>query len=110
MKYEVRLTQAAQADLGDIFRYIAISLQSPQTASEQLDRLESAVKSLDEMPERCRLYDRQPWNSRNVRIMPVDHYVVFYVPNHDDATVTVLRILCGGRDMAEQLLWPQAQI
>lgn len=108
MKHEVRLTQTAQADLGDIFRYIAFDLQSPQTASEQLDRLENAVESLDEMPERYRLYDQQPWSSHNVRIMPVDHYLVFYVPNHDDATVTVLRVLYGGRDIAGQLLWPQA--
>lgn len=35
--------------------------------------------------------------------MPVDNYLVFYVPSHDDLTVTVIRIMYGGRDIDKQL-------
>ena len=38
-----------------------------------------------------------------MRILPVDNYLVFYVPAHDDLTVTVMRILYGGRDIDRQL-------
>ena len=38
-----------------------------------------------------------------MRVMPVDNYLVFYVPTHDDTTVTVTRILYGGRDIDRQL-------
>lgn len=55
------------------------------------------------MPERYRVYDRKNWRERNMRVMPVDNYLVFYVPVHDDTMVTVTRILYGGRDIDRQL-------
>ena len=79
MSYEVTLTPEAKHDLREIYRYIAV------------------------MPERFRVYDREPWSSRNLRVMPVDNYVVFYIPDHQVKTVTVLRVMYGGRDIAAQL-------
>lgn len=103
MKYSIVLTETAQADLSAIFRYIAVDLQSAQNANAQLSRIEKAIASLDQMPERYRVYDRKNWRERNMRVMPVDNYLVFYVPAHDDSTVTVMRILYGGRDIDRQL-------
>lgn len=103
MKYSVVLTEDAQSDLSAIFRYIAVELQSVQNASAQLSRLEKAIASLDQMPERYRVYDKKNLRERNLRIMPVDNYLVFYVPSHDDLTVTVIRIMYGGRDIGRQL-------
>ena len=103
MTYQVMLTPQAQSDLREIFKYIAVDLQSVQNASGQLDRLEKAIASLDQMPERYRVYDKPKWRERNLRIMPVDNYLVFYIPNHSNETVTVIRIMYGGRDIDRQL-------
>lgn len=103
MSYQVALTLQAQADLREIFRYIAVDLQSPQNAMGQLARLEQAITSLDRMPERFRLYNNPKWRERNLCIMPVDHYLVFYIPDHDRATVTILRVMYGGRDVESHL-------
>ena len=103
MSYEVTLTPEAKRDLREIYRYIAVDLQSEQNANGQLDRLEENILKLDEMPERFRVYDREPWRSRNLRVMPVDNYLVFYIPDHQVKTVTVLRIMYGGRDIDAQL-------
>ena len=78
-------------------------LQSVQNATGQLDRLEENVLSLAKMPKRFRVYDREPWRSRNLRVMPVDNYLVFYIPNHQEKLVTVIRIMYGGRDVDAQL-------
>lgn len=40
---------------------------------------------------------------RNMRIMPVRNYLVFYVLTHNDLIVTVMRIMYGGRDIDRQL-------
>lgn len=103
MSYEVRLTPEAKADLRGIFEYIAYNLQSVQNAVGQLDRLEQGIKSLDQMPERFRIYEKEPWRSRNLRIMPIDNYIVFYIPNHEKNIVTVIRVIYGGRDIDSQL-------
>ena len=103
MKYSIVLTETAQADLSAIFRYIAVDLQSVQNANAQLSRIEKAIASLNQMPERYRVYDRKNWRECNLRIMPVDNYLVFYVPTQEDTTVTVMRIMYGGRDIDRQL-------
>ena len=104
MNYSIVLTETAQADLSAIFRYIAVDLQSVQNANSQLSRIEKAITSLDQMPERYRVYDRKNWRERNIRVMPVDNYLVFfYVPTHDDLTVTVMRIMYGSRNIDRQL-------
>lgn len=103
MSYVIRMTPQAQNDLRGIFEYIAFALQSPQNATGQLDRLEGSIDSLEQMPERFRVYDKEPWRSRNLRIMPVDHYLVFYIPNREEETVTVIRVMYGGRDIDRQL-------
>lgn len=103
MTYEVRLTPEVKSDLRSIFEYIAFDLQSVQNAAGQLDRLERGIASLDQMPERFPAYEKEPWKSRNLRRMPVDHYLVYYIPDHKSKTVTVLRVMYSGRDTDRQL-------
>jgi plasmid stabilization system protein ParE len=99
MKYEVVLSKRSFADLSEIFDYIAYNLQSKENAAAQLSRLEDEIASLDRMPERYRFYDREPWRSRKVHILPVDNYCVLYTPNREQKTVTVLRVVYGGRNL-----------
>ena len=103
MIYEVEVSQQADSDLSGIFEYIAFELQSPQNASGQLDRLEEQILSLDTMPERYRKYEKEPWKSRGLRVLPVDNYVVLYIPDSDKKVVTILRVMYVGRDIYNQL-------
>ena len=34
--------------------------------------------------------------------MPVDNFIVFYIPKIEDKTVTVIRVLYGGMDIDKQ--------
>lgn len=103
MIYEISMTPQAKDDLRGIYEYIAVDLQSPQNAAGQLDRLEESIDSLDKMPERFRVYEKEPWRSRNLRIMPMDNFLFFYIPDNEDNVVTVIRVLYGGRDVDRQL-------
>ena len=103
MIYEVELSEQADSDLREIFEYIAFELQSPENASGQLDRLEEQILSLDTMPERYRKYEKEPWKSRELRVLPVDNYVVLYIPDSDKKVVTILRVMYVGRDIDNQL-------
>ena len=103
MIYEVEVSQQADSDLRGIFEYIAFELQSPKNASRQLDRLEGQILSLNMMPERYRRYEKEPWKSRELHILPVDNYVILYIPNSDKKIVTILRVMYAGRDIDNQL-------
>ena len=103
MIYEVEVSEQADSDLREIFEYIAFELQSPQNASGQLDRLEEQILSLDTMPERYRKYEKEPWKSRGLRVLPVDNYVVLYILDSDKKVVIILRVMYAGRDIYNQL-------
>jgi toxin ParE1/3/4 len=103
MIYSITLTERADSDLRGIYEYIAFSLLEPEYAAGQLDRLEENILRLAKMPERFKLYEKEPWHSRGLRQMPVDNFIVLYIPKEEAGTVTVIRVMYGGRDIDVQL-------
>lgn len=103
MIYEVTTTDQADADLRGIYEYIAFELFSPDNATGQIDRLEEHIIGLEGFPEKFRPYEKEPWYSRGLRVMPVDNYLVFYIPDKDAGIVTVIRVIYAGRDVDSQL-------
>ena len=103
MTYRVELSAQTKEDLREIYEYIAFELRAIDSAEALFRHLEEHIYALEEMPERYRLYEGEPWRTRGLHIMPVDHYLVFYIPKHESCIVTVIRILYGGWDTAAQL-------
>ena len=103
MVYSVKITNQAGEDLKTIYEYIAFALNSAENAEAQLSRLEKNILKLNEMPYRFKLYEKEPWKTRGLRTMPVDNYLVFYLPNDDTRTVTIIRVMYGGRNTDKQL-------
>ena len=57
MKYKVMYTARAKKDLQNIFRYILEELLAPENATGQTERIMTAIRKLDTMPNRNRLYE-----------------------------------------------------
>ena len=102
-EWKVVYLEQAEKDLHSIHYYIAKDLLSPENADGQVRRIRDAVSKLDHMPYRFHLFQREPWKSRGMRMMPVDRYVVFYMPIEDKGIVAIFRILYGGMDAARHL-------
>lgn len=45
------------------------------------------------------LVDWEPWHSMKMHRVIVDNYIVFYHVNNCEATVDIVRIFYGGRDI-----------
>ena len=101
MKYKVNYTASAKRDIRGIYEYVAYQLIEPDTAADLVRRIQSAVLKLDENPERYKVYDEDPWRTKELRHFPVDNYEVFYVVNAD--SVNIVRIMYGGMDINKQL-------
>lgn len=104
MIYQVNTTEQADADLRGVYEHIAFELLSPDNAAGQLDRLEEHIIGLENFPEKFKSYEKEPWHSRGLRVMPVDNYLVFYIPDKEIRTVTVIRVMYTGRDVDDQLI------
>ena len=103
MIWDVNYTNDAQQDLQDIYDYISLILLEPGIAAKQTDRIMDAADSLNHMPFRYRLYEYDPWRSKGLRILPVDNYLIFYLPDKSKNTVTIIRIMYGSRDVDKHL-------
>ena len=62
-----------------------------------------AILSLDELPERYRRYETEPWHSLGMRVLPIDNFVVLYIPDLEEKIVRIVTVMYGGRDISEQL-------
>lgn len=103
MSWRIFYTKKAKQDLRDIYEYIAYELLVPETASEQTRRIMKEIKTLDEITRRYPLYEEEPWYSEGIRLFPVGNYLVFYQPIESQNTVSIVRIMYGGRDIKKHL-------
>ncbi len=87
----------------EIYDYIASTLLVPDTARSLTDKIMTDIRSLEKIPERNPLYKDNPWYSQGVRFMPVKNYLVFYTVTNETETVSIARIMYGGRDISKQL-------
>lgn len=102
-KWKVVYTEKAEQDLIGIKRYISLALLEPIIAKNQTNRIMDAADSLEELPFRYMLYDKEPWKSKGLREMPVDNFIVFYLPVESKQTVVIIRIMYGGQDIVAEL-------
>ena len=103
MSYTVDLSIEAKEDLRKIYSYIAFKLMAPASASNQIKRIKKNVLGLDFMPTMFKIYEKEPWHSRGMRIMPVDNYVVFYFIDEENKKVNIARIIYGAMDLDKQI-------
>ena len=103
MSCTVEYTRAAREDLRNIYEYIAYDLLAPEAAAGQVRRIMRNINALNELPARYSLYKEEPWHSKGLRFFPVDNYLIFYFHREALNTVTIVRIMYGGRDIKNQL-------
>lgn len=77
-KYTVKLYDRAYRDLDGIYTYIAEKLMEPDTALNMVERLENAILSLEELPERGALRRVGAYANGYYRQLFVKNYVVIY--------------------------------
>lgn len=101
MKYEVKITDEALADMEKIYKYIANELLTPENAMGQYNRIAEAILTLDSFPEKYSLFETEPEHSWGMRRMVVDNYLVCYIV--DPSVVTVTDVLYGASNVHVRL-------
>ena len=98
-KWKVVILPDAESDIEMIYLYIAAALTEPVTAGRLVLRIKKAIRGLSTMPERHRLYDKEPWHSKGLRWFPVGNYIIFYHTASETDTVFIDGVVYGGSDI-----------
>ena len=77
-KYVVKLYARAYRNLEDIYTYIAKNLLEPDTALNMADELETAIFSLEQLPERGAIRRVGVYANGDYRQLFVKNYVIIY--------------------------------
>ncbi|MBF0980371.1 MAG: type II toxin-antitoxin system RelE/ParE family toxin [Clostridiales bacterium] len=103
MKYKIIFSYNAKKDLICIMRYIREELFAPGSAEKLSNKILASIKTLDEMPMRCRLCEQENWKLLGLRFLSVDNYLVFYVPDEEHKLVKIYRIIYGKVNIENEL-------
>ena len=103
MTYQIEISKQANQDLRDIYEYIAFTLLSPENAKKLLNTLQKKIQSLENFPKRFKLYYDELWHDQELRVMPVNNFLVFYISNHQKQLITILRIMYHSRNIPTEL-------
>jgi len=98
LKYNLVIAEAAEADLDEIADYISDELKEPTTALKQLTRIQEAMATLEELPERHSFVQDKYLAAKGIRKLPIDNYLIFYTVNKITNTVNIVRVLHGRRN------------
>lgn len=95
MNWRITKSNAAKADLIDIWLYIAA--ENPDAADRQINRIENAVGKLSSFP---RLGRARHDVGAGIRGLIVNRYLVLYRIQESAKQVELLRVIDGRRDLA----------
>lgn len=98
ISYNVIITDKATKDIKEIAKYISQDLFNPMAALQLVERLESSIASLSQMPTRHKLVKDEDLARKHIRKIFVDNYIVFYCVNEEEHIVEVIRVLFNKRN------------
>jgi toxin ParE1/3/4 len=90
---QLLITPIAEQDLAEIWVYIAED--SPTAATAFIEKIQAKFIPLLEFPDMGAPRDQIV---QGLRAAPYKNYVIYYM--HDDAAVTIIRVVHGARDVS----------
>ena len=102
-KFKYQFTQRADADLDDIVGYMTVELSDSKAASDFVDKLQQAIEETRLFPKGGFPVDNEYLPNTEIRKKKVDSYVMYYLPDFEEKTIYILRIVYGKRNMDEIL-------
>lgn len=103
MIYSISYTPPATRDIRCILDYISYAIFEPQAALSVVNAITARISKLETMPVRYPVYRDWPVKTEKIRYFTVKNYVVFYSCNEKNLTVSIVRVIYGGRDIAAEL-------
>lgn len=91
-EFTYHLTDIAQEDFDNLIGYMVEKLCNPEAAIAFADDIESALENLCSFPLKGLLVDNPYLPVKNVRMLVVRQYNIYYLSNEEEKIITVIRI------------------
>lgn len=98
MKYKIIRTDKADEQLREIIFYIADDSGSIDVALSYLDKIEAAIRRLEEFPMSGSIPRYSILRKQSYRVLIIERHLVFYKVNEDEKIVTIYAIVDSRRE------------
>lgn len=98
MKYNIVRTDKADEQLRDIIFYIADDSGSIDIALNYLNKIEKAIKRLEDFPLSGSIPRYSILRKQGYRVLVVERHLVFYKVNSNESLVIIYAILDGRQE------------
>lgn len=98
MKYRIIRTDKADEQLRNIIFYIADDSGNVDVALKYLDKIETAIKRLQDFPMSGNIPRYSILRKQGYRVLIVERHLVFYKVNEIDKIVTIYAIVDGRQE------------
>jgi len=100
MKHQVNVSAEAKRLIEDQVRFIAVEKHEPQNAADWAASVDTAIASLDSMPERCSLAPENELTGheltgKTIRMLRVQSHLILFSIDEDAPVVNVLSFRAG---------------
>ena len=99
--YQYHFTKKAEADLDEILSYISVELSNPEAAASFLKDLLTVIASICSVPKIGSIVENEFLPDKEIRKSLVGNYVLYYLPDTEEKSIYVLRILYSRRNLDE---------
>lgn len=96
--YKIVFTPYAKNQINGIYNYIADELINPIAVEKTIRAIEASVMNLDQMPQRIKIVDNEPWRSQGIRRLTVKNFSVYFWINEDKLEVHVVAVAYARRN------------
>lgn len=77
--YEIVYSEKSYEDIKEIYYYILVELNAPESARKIIFEIYSKIEKLDYMLHKFKIIDWEPWKSMSVHQMVVNNYNILYL-------------------------------
>jgi len=99
MTYKLIVSKDVHFDIDGIVNYMVNKLQNQTAAVDFLDDVEKSYKNIIQNPMMYSSCDDE--RMKGYRKIPIKNYLILYSVDEKQKTVTVIRIIYGGRNYVE---------
>ncbi len=97
-EYDVVIGKLAERDIYEAVSYIKEILFQPESARRIYKAVKTQISLFAEMPQRFAVIDEEPYRSMGMRKVSAENYLIFYLVNEKEKTVSIVRVLYNRRE------------
>lgn len=97
-EYDVVIGRLAERDIYEAVCYIKEILYQPEAARRIYNEIKTQISLLSEMPQRFAVIAEEPYRSMGMRKTSAANYLIFYLIDEKNKTVSVVRVLYNRRE------------